>query len=113
MRISLGDSLFISLIFIAVRSIQNLTQILNEKRHENNETDYVSGFSQRNLEKLEENVENIIIHYLEIYIRKHVAPKFWKYFKFITNEQQGFQDFQQAVNELYSSFDRSSSSDNM
>lgn len=85
--------------------IQNLTQILNEKRHENNETDYVSGFSQRNLEKLEENVENIIIHYLEIYIRKHVAPKFWKYFKFITNEQQGFQDFQQAVNELYSSFD--------
>ena len=86
--------------------IQNVIRILNEKRHEEiTEIELAGGVERISLQKLEQHVENIIMHHLGTYIRREVAPKFWKNFKVVSNEKQGFENFQRAVNELYSSFD--------
>lgn len=46
-------------------------------------------------------VDDVVLQYIEQYIRVHVAPDFWKKFENTQDQQRGFELFQSAVDGLY------------
>ncbi|XP_043268898.1 anaphase-promoting complex subunit 2 [Venturia canescens] len=52
---------------------------------------------------LARRIQNLAIHHIERYIRQNVAPNFWSKFTTVIDEQQGFELFRSAVDDLYSS----------
>ncbi|XP_076672379.1 anaphase promoting complex subunit morula [Andrena cerasifolii] len=48
-------------------------------------------------------VEEMVIYHIELYIRRNVAPVFWKKFMTPVDGQQGFEHFKSAIDGLYAS----------